>query len=37
MPNSPMSVNFCRYNNFEVHTKEYGCFFFFRHMYDRFL
>ena len=29
MPNSPMSVTFCKYSNFEVHTKEYGCFFFF--------
>jgi hypothetical protein len=37
MPNSPMSVTFCRYNDFEVHTKEYGCFFFFRRMYDCFL
>jgi hypothetical protein len=29
MPNSPMSATFCRYNDFEVHTKEYGYFLFF--------
>jgi hypothetical protein len=23
MPNSPMSETFCRYDDFEVHTKEY--------------
>jgi len=29
MPNCPMSANFCRYNEFDVHTKEYGYFLFF--------
>jgi hypothetical protein len=36
MPNSPMSVTFCKYSNFEVHMKEYGCFSFCR-VYDCFL
>jgi hypothetical protein len=37
MPNSPMSVMFCRCNDFEVHTKEYICFLFFHHMLNCFL
>jgi hypothetical protein len=36
MPNSPMSVTFCSYSNFEVHTKEYVCFSFCR-MYECFV